>query len=393
MIKSSRVIVAIALFSALLSFFKFNNCSSDNWAAPDVYIKMCYSDITALYGARDIDKKVWPYQSNENAIEYPVITGLVIWLTSLPVNNYQNFFYLNIFLLTLLFLAVTFLIYRIRAEFAPLFILAPAVIASLYINWDMWAVLGAILTIYLFKERNFDYSALALGVAIATKFFPIILLIPIALYFFNHKKLKELVRFKLIVLFTWLAINLPVALTSPGWSRFYEMNLERLNDLGSIWFALELLGVNIATPTIMVIGLILLLALIYFARTLRNFEQFITASFLLVALFVTISKVYSPQYVLWLTPIAVIAMTQMNQRSAFWIWQGGEAIYHFAIWQYLALAAGAKYGISEDFYALAILIRVATLAWFSRALIHSYSRSNFALSESGDSLSHLHPVR
>ncbi len=393
MIKSSRVIVAIALLSALLSFFKFNNCSSDNWATPDVYIKMCYSDITALYGARDIDKKVWPYQSSENAIEYPVITGLVIWITSLPVDNYQSLFYLNIFLLSLLFIAVAFLIYRIKAEFAPLFLFAPAVIASLYINWDMWAVLGAILAIYFFKERNFDYSALALGVAIATKFFPIILLIPIALYFFNHKKLKELVRFKLIVLFTWLAINLPVALTSPGWSRFYEMNLERLNDLGSIWFALELLGVNIATPTIMVIGLILLLALIYFARTLRNFEQFITASFLLVALFVTISKVYSPQYVLWLTPIAVIAMTQMNQRSAFWIWQGGEAIYHFAIWQYLALAAGAKYGISEDFYALAILIRVATLAWFARALIHSYPRSNFALSESGDSLSHLHPVR
>lgn len=354
---------------------------------------MCYSDITALYGARDIDKKVWPYQSSENSIEYPVITGLVIWITSLPVDNYQSFFYLNIFLLSLLFLAVAFLIYRIKAEFAPLFLFAPAVIASLYINWDMWAVLGAILAIYLFKERHFDYSALALGVAIATKFFPIILLIPTALYFFNQKKLKELVRFKLIVLFTWLAINLPVALTSPGWSRFYEMNLERLNDLGSIWFALELLGVNIATPTIMVIGLILLLALIYFARGLRNFEQFITASFLLVALFVTISKVYSPQYVLWLTPIAVIAMTQMNQRSAFWIWQGGEAIYHFAIWQYLALAAGAKYGISEDFYALAILIRVATLAWFARALIHSYPRSNFALSESGDSLSHLHPVR
>ena len=75
MIKSSRVIVAIALVSALLSFAKFNNCSANNWATPDVYIKMCYSDLTALYGARDIDQKVWPYESSENAIEYPVITG------------------------------------------------------------------------------------------------------------------------------------------------------------------------------------------------------------------------------------------------------------------------------------------------------------------------------
>ena len=280
MIKSSRVIVAIALLSALLSFFKFNNCSSDNWAAPDVYIKMCYSDITALYGARDIDQKVWPYQSNENAIEYPVITGLVIWLTSLPVDNYQSFFYLNIFLLALLLIAVSLLIYRIRAEFVPLCLLAPAVIASLYINWDMWAVLGAILAIYLFKERRFDYSAIALGVAIATKFFPIVLLIPVALFFLNQRKIKELVRFKLILVITWLVINLPVALTSPGWSRFYKMNLERGNDLGSVWFALELLGINIDTLTIFVIGLILLLTLIYFARSLRNFEQFIIITFL-----------------------------------------------------------------------------------------------------------------
>jgi len=80
----------------------------------------------------------------------------------------------------------------------------------------------------------------------------------------------------------------------------------------------------------------------------------------------------------------------MRDRSAFWIWQGGEALYHFAIWQFLAEASGAKYGIGEGFYVLVILIRVATLAWFARALIHSYPRSNFALSGSGASLTHLH---
>ena len=160
MIKSSRVIVAIALVSALLSFAKFNNCSANNWAAPDVYIKMCYSDLTALYGARNIDQKVWPYESSENAIEYPVITGVVIWLTSLPVSSFLTFFYLNAFLLALLFIGAIFLLYRIRPEFAPLLAFSPAVIGSLYINWDMWAVIGALLTIYFFKEKRFDYAAI-----------------------------------------------------------------------------------------------------------------------------------------------------------------------------------------------------------------------------------------
>ncbi|MFM8329019.1 MAG: hypothetical protein ACKN80_02105, partial [Actinomycetales bacterium] len=212
MIKGSRVIVAIALLSALLSFFKFNNCSSDNWVAPDVYIKMCYSDLTALYGARDLNQKVWPYQSGENAIEYPVITGIVTWLTSLAVSSYQSFFYLNVFLLALLFIGALLLLYRIRSEFALLFAFAPAVIASLYINWDMWAVVGALLAIYFFKEKKLDYSAIALGIAIATKFFPIVLLLPVSLYFLNQNKNRALVRYNAVTFITWLVINLPVAI-------------------------------------------------------------------------------------------------------------------------------------------------------------------------------------
>jgi hypothetical protein len=86
---------------------------------------------------------------------------------------------------------------------------------------------------------------------------------------------------------------------------------------------------------------------------------------------VTISKVYSPQYILWLTPLAVLAMTKDQERRTFWIWQGTEALYHFGIWQYLASYTGAKFGISETFYAIIILIRIAGLAYFSSILIQT----------------------
>jgi hypothetical protein len=121
-----------------------------------------------------------------------------------------------------------------------------------------------------------------------------------------------------------------------------------------------------------------------------SFETFAITSFLTVAAFVTISKVYSPQYVIWLTPLALIALRRKVDRSAFWIWQGGEAIYHVAIWQYLASYTGAKFGLPEGLYAISILIRVATLAWFARALIHSSRSSDFSMSESGDTLRALH---
>ncbi|MEY3710391.1 MAG: hypothetical protein RLZZ99_212, partial [Actinomycetota bacterium] len=71
----------------------------------------------------------------------------------------------------------------------------------------------------------------------------------------------------------------------------------------------------------------------------------------------------------WLTPLALIAMREKAERSAFWIWQGGEALYHVAIWQYLATYTGAKFGLPENLYALAILVRIATLVWFCTVLI------------------------
>ena len=42
---------------------------------------MCYSDISALYGARQIDTDKWPYASADNSLEYPVLTGVVTYLT------------------------------------------------------------------------------------------------------------------------------------------------------------------------------------------------------------------------------------------------------------------------------------------------------------------------
>ena len=387
--KSLRLILALALLGALFSLGKFLPCRATNWGAPDVYIKMCYSDIPALYGARELDKGVWPYQSEINSVEYPVITGLVMWATGLLVDDFKNYFDLNLILLILLFLATAILVSRIREEFVSLYLFAPAVLASLFINWDLWAVSLALLAIFFFQREKFELSAVTLGIAVATKFFPVVILGAVALFFWRD--LRSTLRYFTISVATWLVINLPVAVTNfGGWSRFYRMNIERGSDLGSLWLALELNGVTIARIGIILVAAVSLLWL--FNRALqspeKDFNSFTINIFILVALFVTLSPVYSPQYVLWLTPLGVIAMRDKSQRSAFWIWQGAEALYHFAIWQYLALNAGAKFGLSEGYYSLAIVIRVLALAWFVRALIHS-PRSNFTMSVSRDTLSHL----
>ena len=46
-----------------------------------------------------------------------------------------------------------------------LFLASPAVIASLFINWDLIAVASALLTIYFFEKKKYEESAIALGIS------------------------------------------------------------------------------------------------------------------------------------------------------------------------------------------------------------------------------------
>ena len=394
--KGARLILVFALLASFLSFAKFQHCRSAGWGSPDVYIHMCYSDLSALYGAREINVDRWPYESPDNSVEYPVITGLIMWATGKVIsdpNGYRAYFDINALLIALVFIFSAWLLWRIKPEFAALLSFSPAVIGSLYINWDIWAIAAALIAIYLFQKQRFDLSALALGISIATKFFPIVLLLPVILYF--KTEITKTIRYIALTSIAWIAINLPIALTNfDGWSRFYKMNVERSSDLGSIWYALQLRDITFGNSTFLSVILVLLAALaianVANQSKANTFETFAITSFLTVAAFVTISKVYSPQYIIWLTPLALIAMRRKEERSAFWIWQGGEALYHLAIWQYLASYTGAKFGLPEGLYALSIFIRVTTLVWFARALIHSSRSADFSMSEGGDSLSALH---
>ena len=375
----SKSLILLAVLASLLSFVKFNHCRDAGWGVPDVYVHACYSDISALYSDRGIDKHVFPYSSATNAVEYPVITGLVMWGTSYLVsdeeNPYRNYFDINIALLVLLFIGLVITIFKINPEFAYLLPAAPAVIASLFINWDLWAVITAALALYFFIKEKPDLSALFLGISIATKFFPIVFLFPILLISIKTGRLKYFLRYFAITLITWLAINLPIALTNyQGWSRFYKMNFTRAADWGSIWYGITALGGKVSALNYLsiLITFILIAALAIFyidiSETRTHHQNLALMIFLTMAAFTSVNKVYSPQYILWLTPFAVLAITSKKERSAFWVWQGAELIYHFAIWQYFAGFLGGKFGLPENWYALTIFIRIAALLYFCLTL-------------------------
>jgi uncharacterized membrane protein len=368
----TRALLALTILAALLSFTKFSHCEGTNWATPDQYIHACYSDLPSLFGERGMVDNKWPYASDTNAVEYPVLTGLVMYATSFLAHSSISYFNFNAFLLALLFIGLVFIVYRIKPEFTYLLPVAPAMVASLYINWDLWAIITMMLAIYWFDRKQYLYSSLALAVSISTKFMPVFLLLPILFILWRSNQIRELVKYLLTTIAIWLAINLPFALTTPtGWWRFYKLNMEREADWGSLWLAFSQLGLGLANLNYLALLLLLigLTSFVIFLFELKNTPTLASVAFIVLAIVMVASKVYSPQYVLWLTPLAVIALTNKKDLHAFWIWQIAETLYHVAIWQHLALFTGAKFGLQEGAYATITLIRIAATIYLAWVLI------------------------
>ena len=371
---AARVLIALAILASLFSFLKFSHCESKNWATPDQYVHACYSDLPSLFGDRELNKHKWAYVGTEKAVEYPVITGLVMYATAVitPMNSHSatNYFLINAFLIALLFVFIVVLIAHIKPKYWYLLLTAPAMIASLYINWDLWAITSMLISIYWFDKEKYKWSAIALGISISTKFMPIFLLLPIFLILWRKNKIREIAQYSGIVIASWLAINLPVALTTPqGWWRFYELNLSRGADWGSPWLAFSMLGLHLGNLNYLTILALLagltIITLIFFEFSIT--PTLAQMSFILLAVVMIVSKVYSPQYVLWLTPLAILGLNKKSVH-AFWIWQGGEIIYHVAIWQHLATVTGAHFGLPATGYALMTLVRIATTIYLIAAI-------------------------
>jgi uncharacterized membrane protein len=69
--------------------------------------------------------------------------------------------------------------------------------------------------------------------------------------------------------------------------------------------------------------------------------------------------VWSPQYVIWLAPLVVLARPRI---WSYAVWQLAEIGYFFAIWAYLiSELGGGPGGISPDLYFPALLARMGAV--------------------------------
>ena len=353
---------AASALGLLISYFYFARCAPGGWLPPDVYVKGCYTDITALYEARGFAKDIWPYGSGADSLEYPLLSGLGMWIISLLTKNGSagllQFFRLNICAITAAYVVLVYQLYKSDRKNALLFSLSPAVIGALFINWDLWAMAPFLLALVFLWQERYIASGIFLSLSIFFKFFPIIYLIPITLYLWQ--KPRERNKFLGSVLATTVAINLPfVIFEFEGWAKFYVFNFQRGVDFGSIWYLISLKGSWISGVNWFVTPLVVILLFVIYWRYRRNL---LGSIFMASVIFFTLNKVYSPQYVLWLALVALMFFPKTKIFYGFFaLWQGCEFLYQYGIWRHLLTVLNEAGGITSDMYVNITALRIVTL--------------------------------
>ena len=148
-----------------------------------------YSDIVGLYHPRLIDQGVFPYvhgylhngQPAGGAIEYPVLTGLFMWLAGTLTSGASEYFRFSVLLLFPLGLLIAFLLTRMAGWRVLLWAAAPALALYAFVNWELLVVAAAVAGLWLWWRGRAVWAGVAFGIGAAFKLFPILFLIPLAI--------------------------------------------------------------------------------------------------------------------------------------------------------------------------------------------------------------------
>jgi hypothetical protein len=207
-----------------------------------------------------------------------------------------------------------------------------------------------------------------LGLGIAAKLYPLLLLAPLFVLCVRTGKYRPFFVTAGATAASWLAVNLPVFIANPaGWLYFWTFNVDRGADLGSLWYALQLAGITIPglsrlESVLLVLGALGIMALMLLAPRRPRFAQ---GAFLIVTLFLVVNKVYSPQYVLWLLPLLVLARPKWLDWAMFSI---AESLYYVAIWAHLDGVLSGD-GTLGRLYWLSVFFRVGVQLWIASRVI------------------------
>ncbi len=387
-----------------------------NW----VYSHMCYTDLKPLYVPRGMAEHAWPYTDDEqvraryDVMEYPVgisywawgTSWITHWLNGSPdvearadvgvdklyadpqvVDEQSIFLLVNAVGFGALALLSVWLMARVnprRPWDAAAFALSPALLLTGLINWDLLAVVLVAAALWAWSRDRPVLTGVLIGLGTATKLYPLFLLGGLLIICLRRRTRRDLGRFALAVVFAavaWVVANLPAYLSGrEEWQVFWSFNAERHADLGSVWMLIDQAGdfgfsahtINVWSwglfgawcVGVFVIGMTA-------GRRAGVSPRLAQLGYLIVVGFLLVNKVYSPQYVLWLLPLAVLARPRWRDQI---VWQACEVFYFCTVWWYLGGYLAPAGGGDAGFYWVGIAVRVLGELYLAAVIVRDMYR-------------------
>lgn len=297
----------------------------------------CPSDLWVMWWKRGLAVDLPPYQTpvpGTVSLEYPVLTGALMWLVALPSTSLIAFVWLSTVVLGLCALGITAAIYPVAGRRTWLWAAAPSLVWYLSFNYDAWPSLLAVGALALLAGRQPDTvsrnrifaAAALLGLGGAAKLYPLLFVIPVVLWLLfddPRSRLKLAMQTVAVAVGAFAVVNLPVLAANPaGWLEPYRFQAARpiTGDTLSIWTVLWALPgpwPNLAATVATLIALIGIAAWSWQrGRRLRAYPL-LPAAVALLAGYLLLNKVYSPQYALWLLPLLVLAGVETSTVLAY----------------------------------------------------------------------------
>ncbi|MFQ6329681.1 hypothetical protein ACLMAL_26580 [Nocardia sp. CWNU-33] len=368
---------------------------------------VCYSDIQFLWLGRDIDNHVFPYidggitedgMLTGGAVEYPVLSGVLMWLGAVGAHNDAEFLLHSALLLAPFALLTAWLLVRLSGRAALLWAAGPPLVLYAFHNWELPVVCTAVAAVYVVTAMT-RYSlrtrgilaAVLLGVGFCFKLYPGIFVLPLLAYVLTggRREVEDLEPARLDVrgalmaaaaaVGTVVAVNLPFALAGyEGWRASITFQQLRQADIttNSIWYwgLRQLFGqdadsetafqhaVSIASPTLVLASFALAMWLGWKRFTRTGAFPWIGVSGAMLCGFLLFHKVHSPQYTLWLVPFLVLLEVPWSAIGAYLV---ADAAIGIGVFRYFySIGSGTSVDLMENVVQFGVWGRAVLLVVF-----------------------------
>jgi len=392
-----RILVGLTAASFLAGLAQKEPCLAAGYdrGSSTLYSRLCYSDVPLLYRERGLAAGHVPYlQSGDYpALEYPVLTGMLMEAGSLITHalpgtatagpNAASVRFFGVTVVLLFVLAVVTVLATAGAAgprgrtVGAMVALSPVLALAGTINWDLLPVALTSLAILAWARSRPELAGVLLGLGGSAKLYPLFLLGPLLVLCLRAGRWRRWLSTAGFAAAAWLVVNLPFVLAGAAvrhaWATFWVFNRDRAVDFGSAFYLPLLAGhplphVNVWTNGLFALGCAGVAALTWFAPVRPRLAQ---VAFLTVVAFTLTGKVYSPQYVLWLLPLAVLARPRWRDLL---VWQAAEVFYWMAVWWFLGGYENPGAGGVVSLYWVAVIVRLAGQLYLSVLIVRDVLR-------------------